>query len=64
MTSEPRTFIVETDAIYGGGVQLLRGDIATDDQLGEYVECLLREGAIRQLVGGTDDSPKNRASLL
>jgi hypothetical protein len=49
MSSEPRTYVVETDAIYGGGVQLKRGDVATEEQLGQYVESLLEAGAIRPM---------------
>jgi hypothetical protein len=63
MTSESRQFIVETDAIYGGGVQLKRGDIATEEDLGQYVEGLLSAGAIRQIGTDPATSPRDAVSL-
>ena len=63
MISDRTEYIVETDAIYGGGVQLKRGDVATADQLGRYLEGLLEAGAIRPLSNEPRPPYGDHASL-
>ena len=62
MNSE-QEYIVETDAIYGGGVQLKRGDITTAEQLGQYLEPLLAAGAIRLLTYSGNANLSEHVSL-
>lgn len=61
ISSESRLYIVETDAIYGGGVQLKRGDVATEEDLGQYLDSLLKAGAVRPFGG--DPGYPNRDSI-
>jgi hypothetical protein len=61
--SDRSQYIVETDAIYGGGVQLKRGDITTAAQLGQYLDALLAAGAIRPVNHDRGSAVGEHASL-
>jgi hypothetical protein len=63
MVGEPQRFIVETDAILGGGMQFRKGDIATEAQLGDHVAPLLKAGAIRPWPNESSSSPGDRISI-